>query len=234
MTSKKTRPKPSRKRRNQSPPKIAAKNRGRFLPALLFLVLILVSLVLIHPAGKNFSQRLGKILTSLPARNQQKTDRNLNDPEKKELSSPPKPSAPTLISVYRLSKDYNQVRHLTFNRQEPEPKAAIAGQLFHLLTDPGLAGLAPIAPEVKLLGVRFISSTIFLDLSRELLTSSMALGAQDERLTILCLGNSFLETFPEYQNLQVLVEGEKVQTLAGHIDISQPISYQQIGNKTKL
>ncbi|MBN2809223.1 MAG: GerMN domain-containing protein [Deltaproteobacteria bacterium] len=87
-------------------------------------------------------------------------------------------------------------------------------------------GLAPLPDKTKLLKAAFEPPVITIDLSRELTLGAVNFGARDEMLAIFCLTNTFLLNFPDFKSLQILVEGCKNKTLAGHIDISKPLYYQ--------
>ena len=55
-------------------------------------------------------------------------------------------------------------------------------------------------------------------------------GSTAERLTVVAIVNTLTE-FPDIQKVQILVEGKKVGTLAGHLDISEPLSHSEELNK---
>ena len=80
--------------------------------------------------------------------------------------------------------------------------------------------------QTKLLAASFSAPLITIDLSNDLAKGAVNFGGRDEMLTISCLTNTFLANFPGFDSLQILIEGEKRETLAGHIDISQPLHYQ--------
>ena len=149
---------------------------------------------------------------------------------KKLLLLPPqpanRPTPPTTLKFYRLEQNFSQPVSLrksfdhTLNRQQK------AHEIIHLLTLSRALDLAPLPHRTRLLAAWFTASLITIDLSKELSRGAVNFGGRDEMLTISCLTNSFLENFPGYNALQILIEGEKRETLAGHIDISQPLHYQ--------
>jgi spore germination protein GerM len=47
-------------------------------------------------------------------------------------------------------------------------------------------------------------------------------GSATEILLVAAIVNTLTE-FPEIKQVQILIEGKKVETLAGHIDISEPL-----------
>ena len=133
---------------------------------------------------------------------------------------------PTTLKFYRLEQNFSQPVSLrksfnhTLNRQQK------AQEIIHLLTLSKTHDLAPLPHQTRLLAASFTSSLITINLSKDLTRGAVNFGGRDEMLTISCLTNSFLENFPGYNALQILIEGEKRETLAGHIDISQPLHYQ--------
>jgi hypothetical protein len=48
-------------------------------------------------------------------------------------------------------------------------------------------------------------------------------GSRAETATIQCLLGTLKANFPEVQRVRILVEGETVSTIAGHVDISRPL-----------
>jgi len=49
-------------------------------------------------------------------------------------------------------------------------------------------------------------------------------GSSAEMMTLYSIVNSLALNFPEIKKVQILVEGEKSQTIAGHLSLEQPIS----------
>lgn len=68
------------------------------------------------------------------------------------------------------------------------------------------------------------AGTAYVDFSRELQTEYPG-GAWTETLTIYSLANTLATNFPDQiKAVQILVDGEQVPTLAGHIDTSRPFA----------
>ena len=57
-------------------------------------------------------------------------------------------------------------------------------------------------------------------------TAGLQVSTLEEYLMVSSLVNSILDSFPQYQWVAILVEGEIRETLAGHIDIENPLSLQ--------
>ena len=69
----------------------------------------------------------------------------------------------------------------------------------------------------------FITSqgVAYVDLSRELVQNHPG-GTSAEQLTVFSLSNTLIANFPSIQMVKILVEGREVQTLAGHLDLTNP------------
>ncbi len=64
---------------------------------------------------------------------------------------------------------------------------------------------------------------IFVDLTSEV-TARHTGGALDELFTVYAIVNSLTVTLPAISRVQILVDGKEVDTLAGHVDLRNPLS----------
>ena len=62
----------------------------------------------------------------------------------------------------------------------------------------------------------------FVDLNREV-TREHGGGSLDELFTVYALVNALTTNMPEVSAVQILIEGQEVDTLAGHIDLRHPL-----------
>jgi|SRR5665213_2901282 len=62
----------------------------------------------------------------------------------------------------------------------------------------------------------------YVDLSKEVSTAHTG-GSQDEALTIYTIVNALTTNLPAVKSVQLLVNGKEVDTLAGHIDLREPL-----------
>ena len=62
----------------------------------------------------------------------------------------------------------------------------------------------------------------FVDLNREV-TREHGGGSLDELFTVYALVNALTTNLPEVSAVQILIEGQEVDTLAGHIDLRHPL-----------
>jgi spore germination protein GerM len=82
--------------------------------------------------------------------------------------------------------------------------------------------LKPVLPkEAEVKSVRVEDGIAYVDFNKEF-PESLNVGSSGEALVISAIVNTLTE-FPEIQKVQILIEGEKRESLAGHLDISQPL-----------
>jgi len=74
----------------------------------------------------------------------------------------------------------------------------------------------------KLLGVRIEGSTAYLNINSAISLNHPG-GTSTEMQTIYSIVNSITLNYPAIKRVQLLIDGKRQKTLAGHIDISVPI-----------
>lgn len=79
----------------------------------------------------------------------------------------------------------------------------------------------------RLIGLSVKDSTAYADFSAELAANHQG-GSSGEIQTIYSIVNTIALNIPEIKRVQILIEGRSEKTLAGHIDISQPLSPDSI------
>lgn len=79
-----------------------------------------------------------------------------------------------------------------------------------------------IPHRTKLIGVEIKDGIVFLNFSKELSENHPG-GSSAELQTIYSIVNTATLNFPDIKKAQILIEGKKTKTLAGHIDISFPL-----------
>ncbi len=82
---------------------------------------------------------------------------------------------------------------------------------------------ATLPPETRVLEV-FVNArgVAFVDLSKE--AAQGTAGSHDELLSVYSIVNSLAVNFPAVKLVQILVEDRPAETLAGHVDLSRPLS----------
>ena len=80
----------------------------------------------------------------------------------------------------------------------------------------------PLPPGVKLRNVRVEGEIATADFSQEL-TSKFRGGSDNEGVTVYAIVNT-LTSLPGVNKAQILVEGQRVDTIGGHLDVSEPLA----------
>jgi len=94
--------------------------------------------------------------------------------------------------------------------------------LEELIKGPTRKDLAPtMPPGVKINSVALQNGLATVDFSKELQTNHWG-GSAGEMMTIYSIVNTLTE-LPELTQVQILIDKEKVDTIAGHLDVSQPL-----------
>ncbi|MBR1552844.1 MAG: GerMN domain-containing protein [Schwartzia sp.] len=94
-------------------------------------------------------------------------------------------------------------------------KALVAGT-----KEPGLTNIFPMG--VKVLGVKVEGDLATVNFSKEL-THKFVGGSTGEQMLVSALVNTMTE-FPEIKRVLITVEGERIETIAGHLDTSEPFT----------
>ncbi|WP_418790789.1 GerMN domain-containing protein [Phosphitispora sp. TUW77] len=100
-----------------------------------------------------------------------------------------------------------------------------------LINGPQENALSATIPEgTRILGINIEDGLCTVDLSREFRDNHWG-GSSGEILTVYSLVNT-LTQFSTVEKVEILIEGHKIDTLAGHMDLSAPIgrNYQIIKN----
>jgi len=86
-------------------------------------------------------------------------------------------------------------------------------------------GLINVIPDgVRVNGARLEEDgTLFVDFSKELKERHPG-GSWAEMLTIYSIVDTIIKNFPDIKRVKILVEGEEIETLAGHIDTRLPLT----------
>ena len=108
----------------------------------------------------------------------------------------------------------------TIEVEEPDQLPSLIVQ--ELIAGPVNDSLYPtIPPETRLISVKLEAGTAMVDFSQEIISKHWG-GSTGETMTIMSLVNSLTE-LSEVDRVQILVEGEVVDSLLGHWDSSEPI-----------
>lgn len=85
--------------------------------------------------------------------------------------------------------------------------------------------LLPVLPAGTPLRGLFLGDdgTLYLDLGQRLVRNLFP-GTRSELLAVTSLANTLSANFAEVRRVQILVEGEQVHTLTGHLDLTAPVA----------
>lgn len=125
------------------------------------------------------------------------------------------------VKVYFASHD---AQHLAPEIRKVRNDALILQQTLEaLVAGPQSSSLLAVVPAgTRVKGVHVIDRTAYADFSAEMVKKGFG-GSSMEILTVGAIVDTLTE-FPEVERVQILVEGKKVSTLFGHLDVSDPLS----------
>lgn len=85
-------------------------------------------------------------------------------------------------------------------------------------------GMATAIPDGTTVRAVYLTSRgeAFVDLSREVVTGHRG-GSLAEALTVYAIVNAMVVNLPDVSAVQILVDGQEVDTLAGHLDLRHPL-----------
>lgn len=108
-------------------------------------------------------------------------------------------------------------------RQVPKVEGLARRAINELIKGPQNAKLQSIIPEgTKLIDINVKADGLcIVNFSKELMTKHHG-GSSGEALTVYAIVNT-LTQFPTVKEVQILIDGERKETIAGHMDISQPL-----------
>lgn len=91
-----------------------------------------------------------------------------------------------------------------------------------LIDGPAVEGHGRTIPEgTKLLSLEIVDGVAYVNFSKEIQTNHWG-GSTGEMFTIYSIVNSLTES-PEVTAVQFLIEGQRVESLVGHADLTKPI-----------
>jgi hypothetical protein len=105
--------------------------------------------------------------------------------------------------------------------QTPDKKAEALLQ--ELLKGPLTKGTRTVPLQTRLRGVSFDNGLLTADFSSDLRQHHPG-GSATEILTVYSIVNTLSLNVPEIKQVMLLVDGKKIDSIAGHIDCRQPIS----------
>lgn len=126
------------------------------------------------------------------------------------------------ITLYYAAKDGSQL--VQENRKIDKVPGMARKTVEELLKGPGAtSGLANTIPTgTQLLDINLKPDGLAIANFSGELKNSHSGGSSSEAMTVYSIVNT-LAQFPTVQRVQILLEGETIETLAGHLDIAKPL-----------
>lgn len=144
--------------------------------------------------------------------------------------APPEPEAPAAVpkikaTLYFASED--GMRLVPSQQDVPLAEGVMAQARAIVETQLAAAAPAPLAstiPQGARLRGLFISerNEAFVDLDATIRTAHPG-GTLQELMTVYTIVNAVLTNLPTLQEVQLLIDGQEVDTLAGHVDLRRPL-----------
>lgn len=124
------------------------------------------------------------------------------------------------IIVYYATRD---AMYLAQEKRVVKGDGLYRNTVEELLKGPETSSLSPTIPEgVELLNFNIKGNIIYLDFNNALCDNHWG-GSTGESLTVYSIVNTMVQ-FEEIDAVQLLIEGEKVDTLAGHMYLLEPLT----------
>ncbi len=98
-------------------------------------------------------------------------------------------------------------------------------EVFKALQNSSKADQIPLWNKIELKSLEFSNGQVVMDIHKP---DEAQLGAGGEALAISALSQTFFQ-FDEVKNIDVLVDGEQVESLMGHVDLVHPITRENNG-----
>jgi hypothetical protein len=138
-------------------------------------------------------------------------------------SEPPEPSRTIKARLFYVSDDGTQLtgveRDVPFAEGSEQAREIISAQIA-----PATPPLVSAVPPGTVLRGLFMTDRghVYVDLSREAAAAHGG-GTLNEMLTVYTIVHALTVNLPAVDAVQILVDGKEVPTLAGHVDLRQPL-----------
>jgi spore germination protein GerM len=126
--------------------------------------------------------------------------------------------------LFYVSDDGSQLTPVERDVAYGEGTAEQAKQIISAQIEPAAAPLVSAIPPGTKLRALFVTERgeAYVDLSRELVSAHPG-GSLAELLTVYTIVDALASNLPAVKAVQLLVEGKEVQTLAGHVNLRNPL-----------
>ena len=140
------------------------------------------------------------------------------------VAEPPEPSRTIKARLFYVSDDGTRLtsveRDVPFAEGSEQAREIISAQIA-----PAAPPLVSAVPPGTTLRGLFITDRgdAYVDLSREAAAAHRG-GTLNEMLTIYTIVHALTVNLPAVESVQILIDGKEVPTLAGHVDLRQPLT----------
>ncbi|SDL21964.1 Sporulation and spore germination [Geoalkalibacter ferrihydriticus] len=104
----------------------------------------------------------------------------------------------------------------------PDNEKCVHAVIEALIKGPRADLIPVLPPQTRVLGVAFDEETVTVDFTRDLVTRHPG-GSISELLTVYGLANTLAVNFPHLRQVRILVAGQAVESLKGHVDLRAPV-----------
>ena len=179
---------------------------------------------LVHPENKT-----SKIDNTLPITTTPPPEPKHTEPEPPKVVSPATQTEKQKIKVTAYFPDDAGINLVAVKRtieikDDAEKYLAVLNLLINSPTEKDLTAIFP--KNTKINSVNFKDGTAFVDFDKNI-TKSFAGGSTGEELLVNSVVKTLTE-FPEVQQVRFLVDGKEIETLSGHMDLSEPIKKSDV------
>ena len=198
-----------------------AKNRmskkKRNNPKIIFSLLIIVVIVIVGYLIFN------KFIVPVWERYTEKPVITKEVPYKEEEIEEVEPVPTEEMVEVNLYFSDSQAMYLVAEKRKISQAPSLARQaVVELIKGPESSDLYPTIPEgTQVNEVYIVDDIVYIDLSEEIFKNHPG-GSSGELMTVYSIVNTLTE-IPMIKGVQILVEGNEMKSLVGHIDISMPL-----------
>ncbi|MCL6450953.1 MAG: GerMN domain-containing protein [Acetobacteraceae bacterium] len=127
------------------------------------------------------------------------------------------------IALYFVKSTSNELYLTPELRRVRRQPDMLSAALKELIKGPSQGSdLGPVLPKNTVVrSVKVENGIAYPDFSQEV--TRLNVGSRGEALSVAAITNT-LTKFPEVERVKILVEGKTVETLAGHVDVTQPLA----------
>ncbi|MFW6381151.1 MAG: GerMN domain-containing protein [Bacillota bacterium] len=144
----------------------------------------------------------------------------------KMITTPPSPPLPGPEGGVKLYFTTDNALYLQGEERSIQGDNIYLKAIEELIAGPESSSLGPTIPRgVRVLELRMEGKTVFIDFNTALRENHWG-GSTGERMTVYSIVNT-LTQFPGIDEVQILLEGENINTLVGHMDLSGPLKFNQ-------